>query len=568
MNAESASQIQRHLRLIYGEQADAILPRLLQLADSFEAQFAPPVGPLWTQADVTLITYGDQVAEDETPTLETLNRFITEYGLQACFSIVHVLPFCPYSSDDGFSVIDFRQVDPQLGNWDHLQKLGESVDLMYDLVLNHISQHSDWFQGYLHGDTRYAGWFHEVDPATDLTAVTRPRSHPLLTPFATAAGERHLWTTFSADQIDLNYADPDLLLEMVDVLLMYIARGARVIRLDAVAFLWKEIGTTCLHLERTHEVVKLFRAVLNAVAPHVILLTETNVPHAENISYFGNGDEAHMVYNFSLPPLLFDAYVNEDAGPLASWLSGLAAPRAGTTWFNFTASHDGIGVRPLEGLVDDDRFQRLIAATRQRGGEVSMRQLPSGELSPYELNISWRDAMRRPGHDGSLDVARMLGSQALMLALQGVPAPYFHSLVGTPNDTQGMQESGHARRINRKKYAFDELRDALANDPEQAAIFAGYRTMLAIRRNQPAFHPDGAQAVIPLDDPGLVAFLRTSVDGTQRIVVAANFSDNQRSLPDGLLGEFRLRRELIEDRPVGQGPLLLQPCQVAWWEAG
>lgn len=435
---------------------------------------------------------------------------------------------------------------------------------MFDLVLNHVSQHSDWFQSFINGDQKAAGWFHAVDPDEDLSRVTRPRSHPLLTPFTTANGERHIWTTFSEDQVDLNYSEPAVLLEMLDILLSYVANGARIIRLDAIAFLWKEIGTTCLHLPQTHAVVKLFRAVLDEVAPDVVLLTETNVPHAENVSYFGDGDEARMVYQFSLPPLLFDAYVNEDASPLRTWLEDLETPAEGTTWFNFTASHDGIGVRPLEGIVEGDRFERLIDATRDRGGQVSMRQMPNGDLRPYELNITWSDAMRTPGETDSLHIRRVLASQAFMLALQGVPAVYFHSLVGTPNDAAGAEQSGHARSINRRKFSFAELLDLLTNDPGQSAVFDGYRRLLSIRNVQPAFHPDARQQVLETNDPAVVAFVRECSENGQRILVAANFSHASRKFSVAEFVKESKWCDLIENVTYAGESVALAAYQIVW----
>jgi len=561
-----AQRIGRQLQTIYSERADEVLPQVLQLTERYVDRFADRsvAEELWSERDVVLITYGDQVAEGEQPTLATLQRFLAEFELRDALPIVHLLPFCPYSSDDGFSVIDFRAIDERLGDWSQLRQLGEHCDLMYDLVLNHVSQHSDWFQGYLAGDSKYANWFHEIDPVEDLSQVTRPRSHPLLTPFQAAAGERHIWTTFSDDQVDLNYSEPAVLLEMLDILLTYVANGARIIRLDAIAFLWKEIGTTCLHLEQTHAVVKLFRAVLDAVAPDVILLTETNVPHAENVSYFGDGDEARMVYQFALPPLLFDACVNEDATPLKNWLSSLEPPGTGTTWFNFTASHDGIGVRPLEGIVEGERFERLVTATRERGGRVSMRQMPSGDLQPYELNITWSDAMRTPGESDPLHMRRMLASQAFMLGLQGVPAVYFHSLVGTPNDSEGADESGQARRINRRKFTLDELRSLLADDPEQSAIFAGYRQLLATRNVQSAFHPDASQRVLETRDPALLAFERFCPASGQRIVVAANFASTARTMQIAEWSENSKSRDLISGSEFTGQSLTLAACQIVW----
>ena len=276
-----------------------------------------------------------------------------------------------------------------------------------------------------------------------------------------------------------------------------------------------------------------------------------------------------MVYNFSLPPLLFDAYTQQDAEPLADWLRGLQPPPAGTTWFNFTASHDGIGVRPLEGLASAQRITQLVDATRKRGGEVSMRQLPCGELKPYELNITWRDAMRDPDGDDRHQVQRLLASQAFMLALQGVPAAYFHALVGTPNDLEGMRESGHARRINRRKFSANELRHLVQEDPIQSAVFDGYRKLLRIRREQAAFDPEAGQQMLETNNRAVVAFLRTSVDGTQSIIVAANFSDSTQNIVADWLGCEPVR-DLIRGEPhqPGDGPLGLEPNQILWLETG
>jgi sucrose phosphorylase len=189
---------------------------------------------------------------------------------------VHVLPFFPYSSDDGFSVIDYTAVNPDFGTWADVERLGRNFRLMFDAVINHISAHSGWFQEFLKGNPGFADYFIVVEEGTDLSQVVRPRALPLLTSVQTAHGERLVWTTFSADQIDLNYANPDVLLEIIEILLLYVEKGAEIIRLDAIAYLWKKIGTPCIHLEETHRVVKLFRTVFDAVAPHVMLITRTS----------------------------------------------------------------------------------------------------------------------------------------------------------------------------------------------------------------------------------------------------------------------------------------------------
>ncbi|MGZ3356615.1 MAG: sugar phosphorylase, partial [Isosphaeraceae bacterium] len=462
LNEHQIARLRGRLAELYGDQADACLARLLTLVSHH-----PSPGPRhtagWDQRDVLLVCYGDQVQAPGRPHLQTLLDFLTAYDLPRSLRQLHLLPFFPSSSDDGFAVIDYRAVDPELGTWNDISELGHHFGLMFDLVINHVSVSSLWFQNYVKGEPPYDRFFLEVDPGADLSRVVRPRSQPLLTSVPTDRGVRHVWMTFSADQVDLDYHNPDVLLEMIGVLLFYLQRGARLIRLDAIAYLWKELGTSCIHLRPTHVVVKLLRDLVDAVAPGTLLITETNVPHAENVSYFGDGDEAHLVYQFSLPPLLLEAFVSEDATVLCDWLERLEPARPGTTYLNFTASHDGIGVRPLEGLLPAERIARLVDAVRQRGGLVSTRRLANGEDAPYELNTTYFDALRNPADaDPQWHVRRFLASQAIMLALRGIPAVYFHSLIGTANDSGAVTATGRARSINRRKYAADELGRILA----------------------------------------------------------------------------------------------------------
>lgn len=566
-------RMRERLTMLYGTDAERTLQRIDRLvADHSPSRHTPgnaTAAELWNERDVVLITYGDQVRDGATAPLAALNAFLHDYNLQQRLSTLHLLPYFPWSSDDGFSVVDYRRVDPALGSWDDVARLGASFDLMFDLVLNHCSSHSEWFRKFREGVDPYAGYFIVPPDDADLSQVTRPRSTPLLTEFETSRGPQRVWTTFSADQVDLNFANPDVLLEMLDVLLLYVERGARIVRLDAIAYLWKEFGTSCIHLPQTHEVVKLMRDLLDAVAPGTILLTETNVPHAENVSYFGDGDEAQMVYQFSLAPLLLDALLTGDAEPLNDWLRKLDPPRKGTTFFNFTASHDGIGVRPLEGLVPQERLPRLVTAARNRGGLVSTRRSPDGTNSPYELNVTYFSALGDPqGGDPDRHLRRFLASQAIMLALQGVPAVYFHSLVGTPNDGLAVERSGHPRSINRRKFERAELDAGLAGDSSpMRRVFDGYRRLLQVRIEQPAFHPDVPQRLVEAGSKSLVVFERSGGSDGAHIVVAANIGDRPARFDPRAAGLGDASRDLISGTAfAAAGNIELEPYQVAWLE--
>jgi glycosidase len=532
-------RILKHLNFLYGDQAGEVWAdlhrRLRRFADGHPGwgeAFSPSA--LLSQRDAILITYGDQFQEPGRPPLQILVELAAQH-LDGVVSGIHILPFFPYSSDDGFSVIDYRQVNPDLGTWDDVHRLGERFKLMFDAVINHISRDSAWFQGYLRGEVPYTGYFITVEPGTDLSTVVRPRALPLLTAVETVDGEALVWTTFSEDQIDLNYADPRLMLEIVDLLLFYAAQGAEIIRLDAIAYLWKEIGTPCIHQPQTYEVVRLWRAVLDAVAPGVLLITETNVPHEENISYFGDPlpgggtDQAQMVYQFSLAPLTMHSILVGDASVLSEWAASLDAP-AQATFFNFTASHDGVGVRPAEGLLAPAQIQALADAAVAHGGYVSFKNNEDGTRSAYELNISYFDALSDPAADEptEVQVARFIVSQAIMLSLAGVPGIYVHSLLGSRSWREGVAQTGRNRTINRQKLDRASLERELA-DPTSLRhrVFTSYAALLRARATEPAFHPFGEQRVLALDR-GVFAVLRIAPEGGRRVLCLNNVSASER----------------------------------------
>lgn len=513
------SSIEQHLREIYPDCYQQVAGRIGLLMEQYQEQIQAHQHNLWDASDVMLITYGDSIVKQGIHPLQILHQFMDEY-LYDTFSGVHILPFFPYSSDDGFSVIDYRVVNPELGDWHDIRQIAERVRLMVDLVINHVSRESLWFYDFVADQQPGSDYFIELPADTDTSQVTRPRNTPLLVPVNTHRGIRYVWATFSEDQIDLNFANPDVLMEFVDILLRYIANGARMIRLDAIAFLWKQLGTTCIHLPQTHEVVKLLRDILSYMAPDCILLTETNVPHEENLSYFGQGDEAHMVYQFSLPPLVLHALNRGTSRYLTQWASSLPELPPRCTYFNFTASHDGIGLRALEGILPQHEVEGLIDSMRRFGGFVSMKANPDGEDSPYEINISLFDAMQgtRRGAD-QWQVDRFICSQAIMLGMQGIPALYIHSMLATPNDLHGVELSGRTRSINRKKWELDELLALLeSHNTPNHEVFNELQRIIAIRRAEACFHPDCEQEVTDVSH-GIFAFLRKDA-GTGRKLLA------------------------------------------------
>ena len=555
------NRIYTKLNFLYGEErAESVYKQLVELIGDVEA---PPRQRLnLTERDALLIAYGDHVQRAGEAPLQTLRKTL-KTTIYPTVNGLHILPFYPYSSDDGFSVIDYIAVDPALGTWDDVRAFKPEFKLMFDAVINHISAQSAWFKGFLSGDPIYKDYFIPTDPNLDLSLVTRPRALPLLSPFETPSGTQHLWTTFSDDQIDLNFANPDVLIAILKVLLFYVEQGADLIRLDAIAFMWKCVGTTCIHLPETHSVIQLMRDVLDVVAPHVILITETNVPHSENISYFGSGDdEAQMVYQFSLPPLTLHTFRTGDATILSQWAATIERLSDRTTFFNFTASHDGIGVRPALGLLTADEINALVRMTEAHGGLVSYKNNPDGTQSPYELNITYFDAITNPAITAvqpEIAVSRFICSQAIMLAMVGVPGIYLHSLFGSRNFRAGVEQTGRNRTINREKLAADALLSELADETSlRHAVFTRYKHLLDVREQHKSFHPLGTQKVLDFGK-AIFALERISPDGSERVLALHNVSGNAQtvSLRDGRWSD------MINGIESKTG-LMLAPYQVAW----
>ncbi|MFD4420340.1 alpha-amylase family glycosyl hydrolase [Agromyces sp. NPDC058484] len=517
---------------LYAQRGPDVLDEIIALAERWAPKLRPTDRDRPDESTAYLITYGDAFRRPGESPLHTLARVLREHVRDAVTD-VHLLPIYPWTSDDGFGVVDYRRVNPDLGTWQDIADLRADHALMLDFIANHVSASSPWFRGWLAGDAVYAGYFLAPGADFDDSRVVRPRTSPLVHEFDRPDGTRvGVWTTFGADQVDLDPSTPAVLLDLTDVLLGYLARGATTIRLDAVGCLWKQSGTTCMHLPQTHTIIRIWRALTDALAPGTQLLTETNVPHADNISYFGNGaDEAHMVYQFALPPLVLHAFVTGRATALSAWAESIGAVSETATWFNFLASHDGIGMRPTEGLLTDADRGLLVQRTLARGGRVSMARRPDGTEDVYELNTNYLDALVAPDDpdpDASA-VVRGLAAHVILLSVVGVPAIYYHSLLGSGQDHTGMEESDIPRRINREALDADRLAAELVSSPRRAGMVEGLRRLLEVRRALPGFSPFADQSVEPLDDRVLV--IRRAADTDDEVVAAVNVSEETVELP-------------------------------------
>ena len=560
--SQSEYALVQNLTVLYGEGGASYLAKRLMAIALGELMSRPQNNmqhkPL-SASDRMLICYGDSVRDQPGTPLSALKRFAAQH-LKQSISAIHILPFFPSSSDDGFAVVDYQAVRRDLGDWSDINALSADFELMFDLVINHCSRENLWFADFIGGKEPGCDYFHEMPSMVGLENVVRPRNSPLLTHVHTYQGVKRVWTTFSDDQIDLNFANPDVLCEFVHILFSYIAQGARFIRLDAIAFLWKELGTSSINLEQTHCVVRVLRALVDEMQTQTLLLTETNVPHQENVSYFGTKDEAHLVYQFSLAPLLLYSYLFNNGQYLGTWAEQLDPPPDGCSFLNFIASHDGIGLRPLEGLVPSGDVKRLTDKVHERGGYAAMRSAKDGTESVYELNIALFSAFGGTAKD----IPAYVAAHQLMMAFQGVPALYINAFVGGSNDMQGVESTGRTRSINRGHWQLDDLNTTLGTEGnEQSVIFSALCKSLELRGAQSAFAPCATQSVLAFSDSH-IWLKRESAD--QVILVIASFS------ADPLVTELATEHapsdcatDLLTDEAITLGQAInLAPYQVRW----
>jgi sucrose phosphorylase len=573
MSSPLTQQIERHLEYIYRETEVDETDKLA--ADLIKQMRLENIEPIknryinhWDEKDSILICYGDSVLQPNTKPLASLKSFLDSYS-KDMIDGVHILPFYPFTTDDGFSVLDYSTVNPSLGDWDDIEMIAKDYSLMSDLVINHCSARSLWFDNFKKNRDPGRNFFFTASPEDDLSAVVRPRTNNLLREVETREGTQHVWCTFSHDQVDLNFKNPEVLKEFVSIIRQYLDHGVRIFRLDAVAFLWKEIGTNCLNLEQTHEVVRLLRSLIEQARPDAIIITETNIPNRENLTYFGNANEAHCIYNFSLPPLLVNTLVSGNCDYLKQWMMSMPPARNGTAYFNFIASHDGIGLRPAEGLLDEQEIDSLVSTMQNFGGLISWRNTENGNRKPYEINISLFDALQgtKDGVDNN-GLQRFVCAHAIMLALEGIPGIYIHSLVGTRNDYQRAENSGHNRAINRHQWDYSVLQSELENpQSDHHQVYNSLKALINIRCAQSAFHPNATQFTLHLGSH-LFGFWRQSIDREQSIFCVSNISNKAQTLQMSDLNLIDTEDwfDLISGEKFGESNQIidLSPYQTVW----
>jgi len=524
---------------------------------------------IWDSSSVVLITYPDAIYRKDESTLKTLVEFL-EDRLNGISSVIHVLPFLPSTSDGGFAVCNHEKIDDNFGNWNDLKKLSSNHKIMADLVLNHVSSSHPWVHQFMKSEEPGLSYVFAPFHTHNWEEVIRPRNSSLFTKIKTNKGFKNVWTTFGPDQIDVDWTNPNIFLEFSKLLVRYINNGAEWIRLDAIAFIWKDPNTTCLHLDPVHSIVKLLNKCLKIIKPTSVLITETNVPEKENLSYLIDGNEANLAYNFTLPPLLLEAIYTGETDLLNNWLSNWHDLPNSTSLLNFTSSHDGIGLRALEGIMDNKRMHHLLVESEKRGGLVSHRRIENGKDLPYELNISWWSAMSHVGSDITLfQFDRFFLSQVFTLSLKGVPAFYLPSILASSNDIDTFRKTGQRRDLNREKFEANKLTKLLKNFDSPASKNISYLSkVVKIRSKLRAFHPEAFMKCIFTNIDNCVIIQRGLDEDI--VFVICNMSDKYLEIPlSNDLDLFPLSsKKYLIDHITGSSfytdSFILDPYQVVW----
>ncbi|MBU0550690.1 alpha-amylase [Myxococcota bacterium] len=516
-----------------------------------EADPAWLLSPQW----VGMSLYVDRFAGDLDGLISKL-PYLDELGV----NLVHLMPLqvCPEGArDGGYAVSDFKSVEPRLGGLDALRRVAAALRkrgslLMLDVVINHTSDEHAWAQAARAGEAPYTGYYYTYPDrdVPDQLEATMPEVFPETAPGSFTWDEamsRWVMTVFHRYQWDLNYTQPRVLIEMLDVLLFWANEGADVLRLDAVAFLWKRLGTSGQSLPEAHDILRLLRACSQVVAPGVQLLAEAIVAPEDIVRYFGGGPEidpeCEIAYHATLMALLWDGIATRNAKVLNQALARLPQTPSGTTWVTYARCHDDIGL----GFSDEDiaRAGYDPAAHRRflldyytgvydgvaRGALFGLNpRTGDARISGTLASLVGLGAAIARGDEAAITQAidRVLLLHGVIFAFGGVPMLFYGDEIGALNDL-GFQadpnEAHDSRWMHRPRINWSRVEWRALPGTVERRIFSGLRRLIQARKATPAFDDGGARRIIAVDNPHLLVFARSApATGPQQAAwVVANF---------------------------------------------
>ncbi|GBG13499.1 amylosucrase [Novimethylophilus kurashikiensis] len=536
--------------------------------------------------------------------LQSHLNFLQDLGV----NMLHIMPIldCPKGrSDGGYAVRDFRNIDTRIGSLDDLDELianlrKRGILLTLDVVVNHTSDEHEWAVKARQGEQTYQDYYYVFDTreTPDMFEESMPEVFPETAPGNFTWNEemgKWVMTVFHNYQWDLNYRNPAVFIEMLDIILFWANRGADILRLDAVAFLWKEIGTTCQNERKAHLILQLMKDCCQVTAPGVLFIAEAIVAPVEIIKYFGedaiNAKECEIAYNATFMALLWEAVATKKTTLLARGLRSIPNKLERATWLNYVRCHDDIGwgfsdidiqqagydprqhrqflVDYFTGAFEGSNAIGLAFARNEKTGDARI----SGSTASL-TGLEYALANNLPDEVES-SIKTILLLHSMILAFGGIPLLYYGDAIGTPNDRSYMEDEhkfNDNRWIHRPRMDWDKAERRNMPGTVEYQVFTALKKMIAVRKEIKAFADLDNRTLIDVDNPHLFVFSRFDYPSSQsKVLVVGNFALTPQPLalePLRKMGFFTL--ESVKDLYSGEQfstrqDNLLIPAQTFYW---
>ncbi|WP_028577753.1 amylosucrase [Desulfomicrobium escambiense] len=556
-------------KLLYGERPD-FKSQMVRLVETLALRYIER-GPVLRRSDiarevnynwflnqkwVAMTLYCDRFADDLKGLKDRLS-YMQELGV----NMVHVMPIldCPTGNNDGgYAVRDFRKIDERYGTMNDLTELSGAMRsremlLVLDVVVNHTSDEHEWAARARAGEKTYQEYYYAFDDRAtpDAYEESMPEIFPATSPgnftWDEAMG-KWVMTVFNSYQWDLNYRNPAVLIEMIDIILFWANKGADILRLDAVAFLWKKIGSTCQNEREAHLILRLMKDCCQVTAPGVLFIAEAIVAPSEIAKYFGEhaiySKECEIAYNATLMALLWDAVATKNAKLLVQGVGNLPQKLERATWLNYVRCHDDIGLgfddEDVRAAGYDPALHRSFLIDYFTGDYPAS---PSCGM-PFGTNEKTGDARiagslaslvgletaLKSGDEGAVDAAvkTILLLHGVILSFGGMPLLYYGDAIGTLNNMDFLENPAtqhDTRWLHRSRFDWDKADKRHENGTVEQRIFSGLKHLIALRKEIPAFADFDNRQIIAVGNPNLLVYARTDPENCRsRVLVAANFN--------------------------------------------
>ncbi len=533
--------------------------------------------------------------------------YIQELGV----NMLHLMPMlqCPAgASDGGYAVSDFRNINPRFGDLKQLRDVSgylrkRNMLLTLDVVLNHTSDEHEWARKSRSGDSKYQDYYHIFDTreVPEMFEETMPEIFPENAPGNFTwddSMQKWVMTVFNSYQWDLNYSNPDVFIEMLDIILFWANQGADILRLDAVAFLWKKIGTTSQNEREAHLILQLMKDCCQVTAPGVLFIAEAIVAPVEIAKYFGEdaviAKECEIAYNATFMALLWDAVATKNAKLLDQGIRSLPDKLDRATWLNYIRCHDDIGL----GFDDTDvyavkyepaphrrflldYFTGAYAGSPARGTPFGRNEKTGdARISGSLASLAGLESALESGESESIDEAvdLILLMHGMIMSFGGIPLLYYGDEIGTLNDGSYLEDESKAndsRWMHRPRFDWNKAEQRHNHGSVEQRLFYGLQKMIAVRKATPAFADFNNRELLDVKNTHLFVFLRTHPERTtESVLVVGNFDIKPQYLDLTDLGSRGLfRYGQITDLYTGESPALFKdrlvvPPRRFYWLTG